>query len=635
MKRNLLLAALAIGTIGVSVAQGSRVLSLDEMKQSRQTVDVTNAKQLDHKVLNKKVSSVTPGKMLKTAIGTRAEGDVNLSYVRPTSFCTGFDGVNSPYYFFYLMPTGVDLTWLNTSTGVSDGGFVWNYSLELGSEDVLSSTSKDLTIEDMPYTMMDSPTLKTADAEYIDNGLVLGGGTQLTLASEQASNFSEAASTMTNLEGSLGWTSLDAVGKSTLVQGDKITYDNVVDFWNDTYFAKSPYTVTGVPAFGVYFPQFDAPYAISKIYMSAVGEWKAGAEFTLNVYKCDVTDQDVPDPNSLELIATSSVVDNTGYNDTQYKTYLTFNLQTVPENELDLPREGYITIDSPIYIEVTGFEDSEQVTAFNPAYYLDMSVLGREEGENIAFDEDFTTYNVIRFNVKTSDGQEGYVLSSYPYIQGFPTDDGYMWVPVHNFDFNANVVFNALQMTIDGESPAESLALPVEGGDGEVIYVPLYLSQEMFDTAGISGDADGDGVLDEYSWLSYELTEGEYDAVTLEGYYPYITFTAEELPADVEGRYATVELSIAGATPVEFIVTQGTTGVEGVVATSAAQVSVVGGNFVVSAPESINAVTVYNVAGQAVATSEIAGNTTVDASSLAKGVYVLRFNDGSTVKVIK
>ena len=80
---------------------------------------------------------------------------------------------------------------------------------------------------------------------------------------------------------------------------------------------------------------------------------------------------------------------------------------------------------------------------------------------------------------------------------------------------------------------------------------------------------------------------------------------------------------------------QGTVGVESAVVTSAARVSVVGGNFVVNAPESINAVTVYNVAGQAVATSEVAGSTTVDASSLAKGVYVLRFNDGSTVKVIK
>ena len=71
------------------------------------------------------------------------------------------------------------------------------------------------------------------------------------------------------------------------------------------------------------------------------------------------------------------------------------------------------------------------------------------------------------------------------------------------------------------------------------------------------------------------------------------------------------------------------------VAESAAKVAVVGGDFVVTAPEGIDAVTVYNVAGQAVAASEVAGTTTVDAQSLAKGVYILRFNDGSTVKVMK
>lgn len=71
------------------------------------------------------------------------------------------------------------------------------------------------------------------------------------------------------------------------------------------------------------------------------------------------------------------------------------------------------------------------------------------------------------------------------------------------------------------------------------------------------------------------------------------------------------------------------------VAASAAKVAVVGGDFVVTAPEAINAVTVYNVAGQAVAASEVAGTTTVSGQSLAKGVYILRFNDGSSVKVVK
>ena len=68
---------------------------------------------------------------------------------------------------------------------------------------------------------------------------------------------------------------------------------------------------------------------------------------------------------------------------------------------------------------------------------------------------------------------------------------------------------------------------------------------------------------------------------------------------------------------------------------SAASVVVDGENFVITAPESIGAATVYNIAGQAVAASEVRGMATIDGSSLAKGVYIVRFDDGSSVKVVK
>lgn len=66
-----------------------------------------------------------------------------------------------------------------------------------------------------------------------------------------------------------------------------------------------------------------------------------------------------------------------------------------------------------------------------------------------------------------------------------------------------------------------------------------------------------------------------------------------------------------------------------------AKVTVDGEYFIVTAPESISNVTVYSVSGQALVTSNISGTTTIDASALSKGVYILRFNDGGTVKVLK
>ena len=59
------------------------------------------------------------------------------------------------------------------------------------------------------------------------------------------------------------------------------------------------------------------------------------------------------------------------------------------------------------------------------------------------------------------------------------------------------------------------------------------------------------------------------------------------------------------------------------------------GDFVITAPASINAVSVYNIAGQLINTAAVDGTTTVDGASLAQGVYILKFNDGSSVKVVK
>ena len=80
-------------------------------------------------------------------------------------------------------------------------------------------------------------------------------------------------------------------------------------------------------------------------------------------------------------------------------------------------------------------------------------------------------------------------------------------------------------------------------------------------------------------------------------------------------------------------VQQGQAGVEAV-ETSANRVSVVNGNFEVEAA-SATSVDVYNVAGQKVASAAIEGTTVVPAQDLAKGLYILKFNDNTAVKVMK
>ena len=62
--------------------------------------------------------------------------------------------------------------------------------------------------------------------------------------------------------------------------------------------------------------------------------------------------------------------------------------------------------------------------------------------------------------------------------------------------------------------------------------------------------------------------------------------------------------------------------------------SVVDGNFVVES-DNATSVAVYNLAGQKVAEAVFAGKATVPAADLAKGVYVVKFNDNTVVKVAK
>ena len=85
----------------------------------------------------------------------------------------------------------------------------------------------------------------------------------------------------------------------------------------------------------------------------------------------------------------------------------------------------------------------------------------------------------------------------------------------------------------------------------------------------------------------------------------------------------------------DIVVTQGEGGVDAVIAEEVG-VAVDGENFVIKANAEVNAVEIFNLSGQLVKTAELsAGNNVVAAGDLAKGVYVLKFNNNSTVKAVK
>lgn len=349
---------------------------------------------------------------------------------------------------------------------------------------------------------------------------------------------------------------------------------------------------------GIAYPAPYAPYAISQILVEAAVDFPAGTELTAEIYKLEVEGEQLV--VSDEPLATATFIAQEDYTNSAGAGFVTtatlpFNVQIFDGL---LYSDGFVTIDSAIAIMFDS--NPSNVTTFDP----------------IAFTSTDLAY--VQNNAwMATDDEEGFGVGGVFTQQGASTT-----TYVNNFSIYTDATFGWFLPESDRVLSGDYEDYVTVATTGETITIP-FNSYFIADLTTVQVWSE-DGTVD---WVDYTLENGEQSVD--------LTLTVDALPAGVSGRKCTLIFTPTGSAQYKLVIGQGTVGVESAVVTSAANVTVQGGNFVVSAPEAINNVTVYNVAGQAVATSEIAGTTTVDAQSLAKGVYVLRFNDGSTVKVIK
>lgn len=353
----------------------------------------------------------------------------------------------------------------------------------------------------------------------------------------------------------------------------------------------------GLGTYGMLIPKPAAPYAISMMYVYAACEFPAGTELYADVYSIDDDNNMSEEPIATAYFQAEQAYENTA-DDPEYTSVFMVPFVMIEDDGI-MVTQTIVNVNSAIAIIM---RDNANVTTFDP-----LVIEGSMDADNFFLTEDDEggmSTGGIYFDI---DGVEG------------PTEN----------DYSATAVALYIDATFGWFFPKSDRVQSTEWEDvvtaettGETITIP-FNSYYISDLTTVQVWSE-DGTVD---WVDYTLENGEQSVD--------LTLTVDALPAGVSGRKCTLIFTPTGSAQYKLVIGQGTVGVEDVVATSAANVTVQGGNFVVSAPEAINNVTVYNVAGQAVATSEIAGNTTVDASSLAKGVYVLRFNDGSTVKVIK
>ena len=534
-----------------------------------------------------------------------AEGDLMAAYLPPTMFYWGFTtdfgwkAISSTQgVTFYLGPAYVDQTWTNYSTGAS--GYSWSYidpaaTAETPQEDLmLTSTSTDLTVS-YPYNQYQVPTLTaygasgSSDEYYYGYAMQTGG--------RAYSVFNDG----TDAEYGAAMFDYGATYYGQSYLGFMFDDTKVIAGNFKAMFDNAGATDVHSSQWGVLYPNPAAPYAISKLWlMVAADNLPAGTEIEAEIYALEETEEGYVFPE--EPMAHAVFSTSVNMSDAQNYSFLTFDV-VYDDPITGLEVSGVpVTIDSPIAI----------LFPFEQEGYTVYPVVA-----SAPMDLDVPSYDIYIASYKLN-GEDRKYITSFPWA--FGSEDPMVMT---SYILMTDAAFGWF-------FPESDRVESTEGGDvvtatttGETITIPF--NSYYYSTATTSSIWSEDGAVD---WLDYSLGENEEEVTEL-------TINVDALPSGVTGRKCTITFTPTGSAPYKLTIGQGTVGVESAVVTSAARVSVVGGNFVVNAPETINAVTVYNVAGQAVATSEIAGTTTVDAQSLAKGVYVLRFNDGSTVKVIK
>lgn len=501
------------------------------------------------------------------------------SYARPKgAYNVGF----SPEFYKLTNPTLLgpayhSLTWTNTSA-IADGA-KWSYVDPSDETSVLSSEEENLvTPVYAPMSQVAVPTLVStfngveSDPFKLDFENIQNGGLIRGKISETES------------------TEFGVCNYNNLYLGEGATDDNssYSDYFGVDNEMASKWAslmsgqIEGVDSVSI-IEMFDAPevpYALSGVYMlAAVEALDPSTVIRVNIYK--LNENGFP----TDIIATGSV--SASEVEMSPGNYVPISIPIIVKDG-DLIMESSVDIDQAIAVEITGF---------NPA-----------------------TDKVYPANVMTTSDRESSTKVGL-YYEG----------QLYGF-----VSYSALEFTSGKHSSGALINLNIqynwikELNDDYKFEVPVAGDSKTFEmTSSIHPDywifEDSNNAL--YDWVepsaNYDETTGDLT----------LTFTATELPEGVAGRLTDVTVSIPAASAVFRIAQGDVSGVEGVVA-PAVVVTVENGNFVVNGSE-VSSVDVYNIAGQRVASAAIQGETVIDGQNLAKGVYILKFNNNKTVKIVK
>ncbi len=518
-----------------------------------------------------------------TANVVKPKADAEAGYVLPDgTFFWGWgmssDGdrvtMKSPFSF---APCNVPLTWTNCSTGATS--FTWTYPVDLdesGQNEITeTSTDKDLVWTPPCFYMLSNPVLTAGSSSYQYPGYALYGGYPY-MSGYSFAIFPDDYSTISSEDGA-GYSYTSYWGAS---ENTNNYYNNISIFQGKNPVLTSMYQ---------FYPASSAPYVIESVNVRGYFTKYTSDKLIAKIWKINET-------GAVSALMYEGYIDGSEVpTDTEY-----YSTATIPFYETDGELESQvlaeISANTPILIEITGFDSAKDSFLLGGLY---------SPGD---LDEDDATSSY--FGV-TYDGKNGRTLGIYDCgVFSFTGKDG------------GDIYFSLLDISTTMDYPYvavddDVLSFSTEGETKTLEVNSLFTS----DYITVSGDGEGD-------WWSYEVGEGD----TSTGLIP-VDFTVAPLAEGVHKNWAMVNISTPGAGKVVYLIQDDGSSVDSVEAANTSA-KVVNGNFEVESANA-TAVAVYNLAGQKVAEATFEGKATVAAADLAKGVYVLKFNNNVVVKLAK
>lgn len=475
-----------------------------------------------------------------------------------------------------LAPYKTSLEWTNVSPAYES--CTWTYPDEEGNE--TTSSSKNLEAPEYGFGQYGAPSLvtkigsKTSDATKLYDAVQYGGSVMIKDGDNYLS-FDAAMYDLNRLVSKKAKFSLARDG----VFGMGATSDAT---WNQLLKTEGM-KVTGM---GMFIPQPAAPYTLSSanavVYYTA-GKLTDKSQLKATVYK-------VEDDGSFTAMAEGYCSPSEIYkaDDKSYPKAIFYF-----EREIDgLPTQAELFVDYPIVIQFSADlaegEEFDFVNAFDSA---------PNEVENNVYvffnDAEGTRKMINTTGLSFEDGSAAAGLYA-------SFDATYSWLRSDEDAFEAKPA---------GESKTFDL---------DSYYNLVNSKGENLATA------TGEGLGDWYT-VSFANGSGTEPAK--------MTVTVNALPEGTDVRSSYFDVEVFGMKKRFYVAQHSEAGVSDL-AVSATKAFVNGGNIVVSSPKATR-VAVYNVAGQKVAEQAFAGKATIKASDFAKGIYVLKFNDNTVLKLTK